>query len=264
MKTLTLLALLAAFLTLGCDKEPSTGPFHSILALERWHRTDPAREVTMTGLVTFHVDDRLPSWLDVDESCRVQHGNWDDSSFRPPSFGTIRMSVNGKEEETWTEDSQGIGWGAPDGTLAWDSGDSIRVTAEGDEAPGFEVEATMPQQVVLTSHDLAALSANEMHLDRSVPLELEWTATDGEVLLLFLQFDALNDMRKQRWIWCTWPAADGAATVPTTVLEHLVASHLLLSSNIYFGGVETQQLALEGLDLDVFTFKNEVARIQVD
>ena len=261
----TLLTVSSALLLLSCGPKPlSTGPYSAWLMLERWHRSDPANEYTMTGIATFHRDDRLPRYLAIDANCSVAYGNWNETPWRPPTYGKITQQIADRAEVTWADDSGGAGIDWPSGQLQWDTGDTLKVTAAGGELPGFTLEATVPAQVMLTSHDLGALKANQLHLSRSTPLELRWDPTQGEVFLLSVQWLPKDTMLKQRYLACTWPASTGSAAIPTTVLEHLRTSSSGVNTNIYFGGVVKQTLALEGVDLTAFTFKNEVARVQVD
>lgn len=251
-------------LVLSC-KPVSTGPFTSLIALEKWHRSDPATNLTGTGLITFHQDTRVPRWADLDEHCGAHFGNWAQSPNRKPSFGDVRMTVSNGSQMTWAEDEEGMGWEAAAGeTAGWDSGDTLNVTAAGGEAPGFSLETVVPEQVVLTSHDLASLAANQLHVARGAPLELRWQPTTGSVLLLFLQFPASNALHKERGIWCVFPASTGTVSVPPSVLENLVPSRPGLNTNIYFGGGSVVRRDVDGLDLRIVTFKNEAARIQVD
>jgi len=261
-----LLVAVSMFGLFSCEacQPVSTGPFNGLLALERWRRADPANEHTMTGLLTGHRDERLPRMEEVDPSCTAFVGNWLQSPSRQPSFGTVRMHGTAEGEVTWSADEEGAGWEASHGGLSWDTGSVLKVTASGGDLPAFEFEDTVPAQVMLTSHDLSALSANELHVSRSVPLELKWDPVSGEVLLLFLQFPAADATHKNLSVWCVYPASPGGVTVPTSVLGRLAPSTPKLSTNVYFGGVSAKRVTLEGVDLRTFTFKNEAARIQID
>lgn len=244
----------------------SPGPFTSVLALEKWHRSAPATTFVGTGLITFHQADQVPRWVDLDANCGGHFGNWAQSPYSVPSFGSITMTVSNGAPLPWTPDEEGAGWGGPvEGTSEpWGTGDVLKVTASGADAPGFTVEAVVPEKVELTSHALGALAENELTLSRSAPLELRWEPASGEVVLLFMQFPSLDSLHKDVGIWCSFPAAPGGVTVPAAVMERLRPSTPGLSTNIYFGGGATLRREVEGLDLRVFTFQNEAARIQIE
>lgn len=251
--------------SLAACRPVSTGPFHSYMALERWHRADPANEHTMTALVTMHRDERLPSWRALDAQCSVSLGNWAEQQARPPSYGTVRMQLGDRREVRWAEDPYGeTRWEDANEALAWDSGDALRVVVEGAEAPGFTIDTVVPPLVELTSHDLRALAANALHVSRSQPLELRWAPTQGSVYLLFLQFKDGTRLLRQRSVSCVFPAEPGEVSVSTDVLGQLLPSSPELGTNIYFGGGGLQTFELDGVDVEVVTFKNEVARIQID
>lgn len=265
MRTFFAMALMV-MATPGCrPRELSPGPSYTLVSLERWHRNDPSAEHTMAGIITFHLDDRLPYWRELDPFCGAGYGNWEELEFRPASFGELRMQIADRGEVVWAYDGHGeAGWEAADGALAWDSGDTLRVVAKGGEAPAFEVEDVVPALVELTSIDLRAQTANQLHIPRSQPLDLRWAATQGDVFLLIFQFQATNSLVRRHWLQCYWPGASGGATVPTEVLGVLDRSTPDVNTNLYFGGGSRKRQTLEGIDLDVITWKNEVARIQID
>lgn len=259
------LALLAACHSAETDDTDAAGPtWHALVSLERWHRSDPVAEHTMTGIRLDHLDDREPAWVQVDERCGYHLSDWTNVDEPVPSFGTIRMQGTDVGEVVWESGERGPGWEDPTGALVWDTGSTLKVTADGADLPGFELEDTVPAQAVLTSHDFASLHANEMVLSRTEPLALTWQPAGSDVMLLMLQGDSAFSSFGVGLV-CTFPGADGAASIPADVLSHLLPSTdpAAALTNIYFGGASRKDLELDDVDLTMITWKGEVARIQV-
>ena len=50
--------------------------YRTFIMIERWIRSDPAAQHTIASPVTFHQDDPLPRYVDVDEHCGYHEGTW--------------------------------------------------------------------------------------------------------------------------------------------------------------------------------------------
>jgi hypothetical protein len=100
--------------------------------------------------------------------------------------------------------------GAPSGDL-FDAGDTIGVSAPGDEIAAFDktVHGVGDMVTSWTNYDLVDGSANEV----------TWTSQgDGATVELILQ-TGWHGNPPTAIIWCTGPDADGAITVPRSMVE---------------------------------------------
>jgi hypothetical protein len=230
--------------------------YRTYLMLERWLRTDPAARHTIAAPVTWNQDDPLPRYVDVDEHCGYHEGTWTGTA--EPSLGIIQLQAPQLGEVTFTEDQP---YEPTGGALGWDTGETLRVIAPGDELPGFDLSDTVPAPVALTSHDLEHATPGQIVVDRGAPLALTWQPTTEEVFVLFLQFDVSSQLR--RGLLCFYPAGDGAATVPVAALEHLLPSTEVTKSNFYVSGASRQHRVLGPMKLEMVTWNGWSARVSV-
>jgi len=246
------------------DAEAATpSKYLSVFMIERWARTDPKAEHTMTGVITVHTDDTMPRVVTIDEHCRLHEGIW---SGKQPGFGPIRMQGTDIGEVEWTQDELGgAGYEHSTGIPVWNTGSKLKLVVGSATFPGFELEDTVPAQAVLTSHDFVAMKANELQLRRDGTLDLAWTPVSTEVFTLVLQFVVAtggNTLAK-RGLWCFYPGAQGKATIPNGALSRLEPTSTGLLTNLYFGGASRKRLALDRVDVEMVTWKGQAVRATV-
>ncbi len=230
-----------------------------VVGLERWERVDPRDRHTIAVALSFRTDGRAPSLLPADARCRYHEDLTWPAGSAPPSYGLFRLATPRSGPVEFTE---ALAYEPADGSLAWDTGDRLRVETTGSEVPPFTLEDVVPAKVTLTSHDLPNLRANALRIPRATPLAIRWTPADGEVYLLFLQFDDARSPRRS--LWCFYPARDGAASVSTAALSRLIPSSGVRATNLYFGGASRRRTTAGAIDVEMITWHAEAARVLVD
>ncbi|MGZ3418067.1 MAG: hypothetical protein ACXVEE_09405 [Polyangiales bacterium] len=234
--------------------------FHAAIFLERWKRADPKAEHTIASAMTFGNLPGQPGLHGADEYCRYHEVIvWSDTGPKPPDYGTFHLTAPALGTVQFTEKAA---YEPPLGALGWNAGDLLKIATTGAEVPAFALEDTVPAPAILTTYDLPSVVAQQIHIDRSKPLPLEWTPVSTEVFLLLLQFDDAANPR--RGLWCFFPGASGSAAVSTAALEHLLESKSVTLSNLYFGGASRKTKALERVDVEMVTWNAQGARVVVE
>lgn len=129
------------------------------------------------------------------------------------SAGTITIT-GGSETVTLTPESAGTYPAVSGQQLLWSDGASLAFKAAGDAVPAFEGTVVGAGAVSLTAP--ALVSGTPLAVDRAKALDVEWTGGgSGSVWVVV----AAGTQR----ISCTFTAAAGQGTVPTTLLQKLSA-----------------------------------------
>jgi hypothetical protein len=102
-------------------------------------------------------------------------------------------------------------------------GETLNVTAAGDEVPAFAQSVTAPNTVTVSSPSVAS---GTISVDRSAELSVTWTdGTAGEVTVRLTGFETtMAGGSRTVSLACTFDAASGSGTIPPTTLGDLPGS----------------------------------------
>ena len=101
----------------------------------------------------------------------------------------------------------------------WSGGEVIHAVATGSDVPPFDVKLTAPSQVSVTSPPSPPYTNGipKITFTRSSPLMVTWVnGTFGTVDIEFMGTTSTNHAVH---VTCSYPAASGTATIPTSVLN---------------------------------------------
>lgn len=141
------------------------------------------------------------------------------TSIAGPSAGTIRARVGGSELLSAERGESGA-YGASGSGDAFAPGDSVTLSATGDEVGAFEATVVAPAAL-----DVALPST----IDRTAPLTLQWSASiAAEEVSISLTPPAGGTM-----VTCRLPASDGEVTISPGLLGQLATGTVAVSVSAY-------------------------------
>jgi hypothetical protein len=99
----------------------------------------------------------------------------------------------------------------------WSGGETLTVTAAGDEVPGFQATLFAAVPVVVTSPAFPA-SGTPITLQTSGPLTVSWTGgLGGTVTVMLVRSVGKNTVS----LMCSYPATSGSGTVPASAMASI-------------------------------------------
>lgn len=244
--------------------------FFSWAIIEKFTHYYPLSAVpqTMAGLIVLHEGDNAtgPRVDYRDDHCFAYSGLWTGSGESLPAFGKILLKGAKEGEKALTASPNFYGYGSPlpvGDDSGWDEGDVMRMTAEGDQLPGFDESGTVPKAAALTTFDITAAEKNGYTIHRDRELTLSWVPQGGEVQILIVQFRE-GDGEAVKGIRCAFSGEDGQGTVPQSLIGGLLPADGLERTNLYFEGLNRVTTKIEGMNLEfaVFNGSNFTARIE--
>jgi hypothetical protein len=104
--------------------------------------------------------------------------------------------------------------------LVYSGGETLNVTAAGDEVPAFAQSVTAPNTVTVSSPSVAA---GTIAIDRAMDLAVTWTdGAAGEVIVRLTGFEMpMSGGTRSVSLACTFDGAGGTGTVPASALGNL-------------------------------------------
>jgi hypothetical protein len=255
----------------GADAQGNRGDgFFTWAIVEKFTHYFPRSTVpqTMAGLIVFHEGENAtePSVDYRDEHCFAYSGLWTTSGENLPTFGKVllRGAKEGERELTAQPNFYGYGTPLPIGEdSGWDEGDVMRMTAPGDQLPGFDESAVVPKAPTLTTFDITTAEKNGYTIYRDRPLTLSWIPQSGEVQIFIVQFRQ-GDGEAVKGIRCAYPGEGGQGTIPQSLMGGLLPADGLQKTNLYFEGLDRVTTKIERMSFELAAFNgfNFSARIE--
>lgn len=225
-----------------CKKPLSTGPYITNVTVDSWYSVHDDAITHEAGVSASHRDQRRPRVERLDDHCELSAGSWVEETIRPPSFGSVRLEGTRQGAVALAPVDWGYYFEAPAGTIPWEPGDALTVTATGAEAPAFTLTSTFPVLPSSFSPNLRVFrplpgQPPPLAVPRAQPFMVTWDPI-GAPETIYVMFQQWSPpFADERSVDCFFPGSAGTASVSAAVLSRLDASTAIRISNVYLGGV---------------------------
>lgn len=161
-----------------------------------------------------------------DGPCRVTDCTTQPSDAGTPTYetvgaGTIQV-LGANQPLSLTPDSGGSYTAITGQERLWSGGETLTVSASGGEVPAFQETLFAATPVTLSSPSLPA-PGTPMTLSTSGPLHVAWSGGMGGTVTAMLTRSITGATTRSVMLMCTFPATDGAGTVPASAMAAIPA-----------------------------------------
>ncbi|MGZ5966239.1 MAG: hypothetical protein ACXWP4_01130 [Polyangiales bacterium] len=186
----------------------------------------------------------------TDGPCLVVNCMGTGESPRGAAAGTLTLASAGASLLTSSPKSDGTYPSTFKLGELWGAGDALKISAEGGEIPAFSVDLTAPARPEIIEPPVDSSPV----IKRSADLVVKWKPSTGKVGVWASQVPNTAELRTSTRFLCSFDAAAGTGTVPSSVVSTLATSASLKSvdTSLNIGGVVEQALKPGGYSVRAF------------
>jgi hypothetical protein len=231
------------------DTGAETGPKTSNELL-LWTGNFGATRTTNLIFQNYAVDPGARCATKVDGPCVVVDCKGSDAAPPGVSAGTLTLTSNGTSLLTSSPKMDGSYPSSFKTGEQWDPGAALKISAEGADVPAFSVDFTAPSRPEITDPAVDSMPV----LNRSADFVVKWKPTTGKVGVWVSQVPNTAELRTSTRFLCSFDAAAGTGTVPSSVVSTLQTTAALktVGTNLNIGGVVEQSLKPGGYSIRAF------------